>query len=135
MNRVIESGRLVGDPEMRYTADGSAVARYRLAVNAGYGDNRRTDFFDCVCFGKTAQFAETYLKKGNRVFISGSLQQNAYTTKDGQKRSNIEIRVLEHEFVDPKTVPATPYQPEAPSRDDVPEFLDIPEDDGSLPFV
>ncbi|MBM6828490.1 single-stranded DNA-binding protein [Anaerotignum lactatifermentans] len=102
MNKVVLLGRLTKDPEVRYTEGEKpvAVARYTLAVNRKYKVNGQAeaDFINCVAFGKTGEFAEKYLKKGQQIAITGRLQVNNWTDKDGNKRRNTDIVVEEHYF-------------------------------------
>ena len=86
MNKIILMGRLTRDPEVR-TGNGSTVARYTLAVDRRFkrdGDPD-ADFFNCTAFGKGAEFAEKYLKQGTKIAITGRIQSDNYTNKDGQK--------------------------------------------------
>ena len=91
MNRVILMGRLTRDPDVRYsTGDQSmAIARYTLAVDRrmrrdNNDPNAQTaDFPSCVAFGRQAEFAEKYLRKGTKVVVSGRLQTGKYTNKTG----------------------------------------------------
>lgn len=95
-------GRLTKNPEVRYTEGEKpvAVARYTLAVNRKYKANGQTeaDFIDCVAFGKIGEFAEKYLKKGQQIAITGRLQVNNWTDRDGNKRRNMGVVVEEHYF-------------------------------------
>ena len=100
MNKWIGCGRLTRDPEMR-DANGTMVARYSLAIDRK-GKKEETDYINCVCFGKTAEFAEKYLKKGTKILIVGRIQTGSYTNKDGQKVYTTDIVVEEHEFVESK---------------------------------
>ena len=86
MNKVILIGRIVRDPEVRYGgANNTAVARYTLAVDRKYKkDGEPTaDFINCVVFGKLAEFAEKYLKKGTKIAVTGRIQTGSYKNKDG----------------------------------------------------
>ena len=107
MNKVILIGRLTRDPEVRYQAgEGSmAIARYSLAVdrrrrqNAG-PDEPTADFINCVAFGRTAEFAEKYLRKGTKILVQGRIQTGSYTNKDGVRVYTTDVIVDEHEFVE-----------------------------------
>ena len=84
MNKIILMGRLTRDPEIRYSAGESqiAVARFSLAVDRRFkrsGDEVTSDFFNCCAFGKLAEFAEKYLRKGTKILLSGRLQNNNFT--------------------------------------------------------
>lgn len=107
MNKVILIGRLTRDPEVRYSQgeNSMAIARYTLAV-----DRRRTanaentaDFISCIGFGKTAEFAEKYLRKGIKMAIVGHIQTGSYTNKDGQKVYTTDVVVDEQEFAESKS--------------------------------
>lgn len=133
MNKVVLVGRLTKDPEIRVTPAGTTVGRYSLAVPTGYGENQTTSFFECVTFGKTAQFVEKYLKKGMKVIIEGQLQQRSYTNREGKTVSAVEILVQEHEFVESRQAGA---EPNPMKRKPAPDFVPIPDgvDDDDLPF-
>lgn len=129
MNFVVEHGRLTRDPEIRYTSgeNAMAVARYSIAVNRP-GKDKGADFFDCTAFGKQAEFAEKYLKKGMAILIEGSLRQDTWTDKNGQKRSSVGIVVNRHEFTEKRDERDQTPDPKAPG-----EFIPV-EGDEELPF-
>ena len=127
MNKVILSGRLTGDPEVRATQQ-TTVARYRLAV-----DKPRTneaDFISCVCFGKGAEFARDYLHKGMKIIVTGRITTGSYKDKDGRTVYTTDVVVEDHEFAEPKRSSYT-----APGTED--EFISIPDNAGDegIPFV
>ena len=99
MNKVILMGRLTRDVEMY--GQKSKVARFCLAVDRNYGEDE-TDFFNCVSFGKQAEFVEKYLKKGTKILISGRLQNNTYEDKQGNKVTSTQIITEEIEFAESK---------------------------------
>lgn len=104
MNKVILCGRLTKDPDVRYSQGENAmcIARYNLAVDRR-GKDKEADFINCVCFGKTAEFAEKYLKKGMKILISGRIQTGNYTDKEsGKKVYTTDVVVEEHEFCESK---------------------------------
>jgi len=106
MNKVILMGRLTRDPEVRYgqCSNNTAVCKYSLAVNRRFrkdGDPE-ADFFNCTVFGKGAEFAEKYFKKGQQVLITGRIQQDNYTNKNGEKVYSVQVIVDEQEFADSK---------------------------------
>lgn len=78
MNKVILMGRLTKAPEIKYLQNDNktVMARYTLAVDRRYGKDRerKADFISCVTFGKNAEFAESYLKKGTKIVISGNIR-------------------------------------------------------------
>ena len=104
MNKIILMGRLTKDPEMSSSQTGTSFARYSLAVDRRFkreGDPD-ADFFNCTSIGKQAEFVERYLKKGTKVVITGRLQNDNYTNKDGQKVYGVRIYVDEIEFAESK---------------------------------
>lgn len=106
MNKVILMGRLVRDPEVRYSqgAEPLAVARYTLAVDRPMKKNgeKEADFIGCVAFGKLGEFAEKHLKKGMKIAIEGRLQVRSWEEKDGKKRWTTEVVISSHEFCEKK---------------------------------
>lgn len=99
LNKVFLCGRICKDPEVR--SGDTMVAKYSLAVDRKYSKDKETDFINCVCFGKTAEFAEKYLKKGTKILIVGRIQTGSYE-KDGRKVYTTDIVVEEHEFCESK---------------------------------
>ncbi|MBQ8803390.1 MAG: single-stranded DNA-binding protein [Tyzzerella sp.] len=145
MNKVILMGRLTRDPEVRYSQGetATAVARYSLAVNrrfkrAGEPD---ADFFNCVAFGRAAEFAERYLRQGTKIVIAGRLQTGSYTNRDGVRVNTIDIIVEEQDFAESKAASGASnnsYQASpapSPSADIGDGFMNIPDGiDEELPF-
>ena len=99
MNKTILMGRLTRDAEI--FGQKSKVARFTLAVDRSFGEDE-TDFFNCVSFGKQAEFVEKYLKKGIKVLVTGSLQTNSYEDKNGNKVNSIQIVTSDIEFCESK---------------------------------
>lgn len=107
MNKVILMGRLTRDPEVRYSqgASQTAVARFSIAVDRRFGKREGepdADFFNCTAFGKTAEFVERYLHKGTKIALSGRIQNDNYTNKDGQMVYSVRIIVDDVEFAESK---------------------------------
>ena len=97
VNRAMLVGHLGGDPESRYTQSGTAVANFNVATNesrknaeGSYQDH--TEWHRCVLFGKPAETAAQYLKKGQLVYIEGRLRTRSWEDKDGNKRTTTEIQ-------------------------------------------
>lgn len=93
-NKVILIGRVTRDPELRYTPNGKPVASFSVAVDrnrGGQGQERETDFIDCVVWQQSAEFASKYATKGRLVCVEGRLQVRSYETQDGQKRKAYEV--------------------------------------------
>lgn len=148
MNKVILSGRLTRDPEVRYSQNSEnplAIARYTLAVDRrfnsrGDGDNgQMADFISIVAFGKSGEFAEKYLHKGTKMIVTGHIQTGSYTNKDGQTVYTTEVVVEDQEFAESKNGSNTNSgnsnpQPSTPAEDN--GFMNIPDGfDEELPFT
>ena len=111
MNKVILMGRLTRDPEIRYSQgeNNNAVARYTLAVDRRFqrSADQTADFIPCVAFGRSAEFAEKWLKQGTKICITGRIQTGSYTNKDGVKVYTTDIIVEEQEFAESKNAAAS----------------------------
>ena len=102
MNDVTLLGRLVRDPEIRTGKDDFVVASYTLAVDRPWKNKdgeRDADFIRCQAFGGAAEFAETYLSKGDPILIKGRIQTGSYKDKDGETVYTTDVIVQTHEFV------------------------------------
>ncbi len=113
LNRSILAGRLVADPEVRYTGDETAVAHFRLAINRGSKKKgtETTDFINCVAFGPLAKICGEYLKKGKLVAVEGRLSIRSYEGKDGQKKTATEVIIDDMQMLDSKFFTATSKEP------------------------
>ena len=99
MNSFSGIGRLTRDPDVRYNPNTQvAVARFTIAIDSGYGDNKRTDFPSIVVFGNMAEVVEKYLKKGSQVAVQGRLQTGSYE-KDGVRHYTTDIIASNIEFL------------------------------------
>ena len=147
MNKVILIGRLCRDPEIRYSQQGDeqmAVARYTLAVDRRYKkDNEQSaDFISCVAFGRSAEFADKYLKQGTKICVCGRIQTGSYTNRDGNKVYTTDVVVEEQEFAESKNTAGNDgnnSRQQAPSPAPDPReasgFMSIPEGiEDDLPF-
>lgn len=125
LNRVVLVGNLTRDPEMRFTTAGKPVTQFGVAVNRiPYTNDQgqrveEVDFFKVVVFGRQAETAHQYLKKGSGVAIDGRLRSRRWETEDGQKRSAVEVNAQNVQFL-PRGGEAAP----APT-DAGPDFMDI----------
>ncbi len=137
MNRCILIGRIVRDPDVRWTqgAEQMCIARYTLAIDRPTKE-KATDFISCITFGKTAEFAEKYLHKGMKIAVEGRIQTGSYTNKDGQKVYTTDVVVDKHEFCERVDSNTQNAQPEAQPTDWNEGFMHIPEsaDDAGLPW-
>ena len=116
MNKVILMGRLTRDPDIRYAQSESqmAIARYTLAVDrrmrrsqdGASQDQQTADFIGCVAFGRSAEFAEKYLRQGTKIVVEGRIQTGSYTNKEGQKVYTTDVVVENQEFAESKNASA-----------------------------
>ncbi len=137
-------GRLVRDPDVRYSQGdkSTAVARFSLAVDRRFKreGEPQADFINCVSFGRSAEFAEKYLRKGTKIAITGRIQTGSYTNRDGQKVYTTDVVVEEQEFAESKTASAgnadsRPADRPSPSNASSDGFMNIPDGiDEELPF-
>lgn len=139
LNHITLMGRIVRDIELRRTNSGKAVASFTVAVDRDFsqGDQKETDFIDCVAWQNTAEFVNKYFKKGSMAVVSGRLQIRGWTDKDGNKRRTAEVVAESVYFGEGKkadTTPATGYQngysKPAPAQD----FAILEDDDAQLPY-
>jgi single-strand DNA-binding protein len=101
MNKVIELGRLGKDVELRYTQSGKAFATFSLAVDDGFGENKKTYWLSVVVWDKLAERCANSLHKGSKVLVEGKLTTRT-TEKDGKKSTFWDIVAFGVEFLDPK---------------------------------
>ncbi|HWH49340.1 MAG TPA: single-stranded DNA-binding protein [Burkholderiales bacterium] len=97
VNKVILIGNLGRDPEVRYMPSGDAVANISIATTETWKDKNgekqeKTEWHRVAMFGKTAEIAGEYLKKGSQVYIEGRLETRKWTDKEGQERTTTEVR-------------------------------------------
>ena len=156
MNKVFLIGRLVRDPELRYTSSNIPVATFSLAVNrnfAGQNGERETDFINIVVWRKQAENCKNYINQGSQVAIDGRIQTRSYDDQNGQKRYITEVVADNVQFLDTKasreqrmeTSNINPYnlgsqEPRTMNMGDIPEdpFKDFGEEikieENDLPF-
>lgn len=130
INTVTVVGNLTRDAEIRAVGE-TTVARFGLALNEVYKDRQgvkqeKTHFIDCEVWGPVTRVLEQYTRKGDRLGVTGSLQQENWETKEGEKRSKISIRVKDLQLLSPK--PAD--RQDAPRRQPPP----VPPKDEDIPF-
>ena len=138
MNNITLMGRLTRDPELRRTQSGTAVANFTLAVNRDYsgkGEERKTDFIDCVAWKGTGEFISKYFTKGQMIAVVGSLQMRDWTDKDGNKRRSAEVMINRAYFTGGNNNDYTAnYVDGELTPVSVSDFAEMTEDDGDLPF-
>ena len=120
LNDVRMVGRLTRDPELRFTAKGAAVCRFDLAVNRRYKDatgewKDDTSFVPVVVWREAGQRCGERLKKGSPVYVEGRLRSRSWETKDGQKRSGLEVESLRVQFLEKSEGPAAKEDESSPS--------------------
>lgn len=137
MNNAVIMGRLTKQPEVRYTQDNLAVARYTLAVDR-IGKKGEADFIPVVVFGKGAEFAEKYFTKGLRVCVQGRIQTSSYEGKNGTVYRT-DVIAEKQEFADGKQGNVQPNAETAENGKNggnFDGFMSIPDDiNEELPFV
>lgn len=122
-------GRLTKDPEVRYTSEGQAIAKFTLAVDRRQKD--QADFIPVTAFGKLAEFAEKYLTKGTKIFIEAAVQNNNYTSEDGVNHYGFSFIANNIEFCESKSKESKPTPASCGDG-----FMNIPEGiDEDLPFA
>ena len=129
-NVIMITGRLCADPEPKAMQSSTAMAVFRVAVDrrfGGKGADKKTDFFNCVAFGKTAEFITTYFHKGDGIELVGSMESDEWTDRDGQKRIGWKIRADMASFPPTRKADAagTPAAEPSPM---------VPVDESDLPF-
>ena len=148
LNIVCLMGRICNDLELKQTSSGLSVTSFRIACDRSYckaGQERQTDWIDCVAWRNTAEHVCKWFKKGQLIAVQGELQTRNYTDRDGNKRKATEVVVSQAHFAESKkesnnnTYQKPKEQPQntqpAPdiSADDTGDFEEIPSD-SDLPF-
>lgn len=139
MNKVILMGRPTKNPEVRYSQGekSTAIARYTLAVDRRFkrDNEQNADFINCIAFGKSAEFAEKYFRKGIKVVVTGRIQTGSYTNKDGQKVYTTDVVVEDQEFAESKATSQQNQQNNSTPVTDGDGFMNIPDGiDDEMPF-
>lgn len=135
LNIVTIQGRLCDTPQVRYTQAQKPVVSTAIAVERDFknGDEKTTDFVNCVFFGQQAEFLSKYFSKGSMAICSGRLQSRHWEDKDGRKRIEWEVIVDRVWFGESKKKDE-PLPPGVVGRVDKSKFTELPETDGDLPF-
>ncbi len=123
VNKVILIGRLGTDPDLRYTPSGQAVANFNIATDESWKSKDgqmqdRTEWHRIVLWGRQAEIANEYLKKGSKVYIEGRLQTRNWEDKDGVKRWTTEIIGQSMQFLDSRDSSGSSAPPEPPPLED-----------------
>lgn len=131
INKVILMGRLTREPELRHLEMDKSVCGFTIAIDNGYGDNKRTDFVNCVAWNKTAEFISKYFAKGKMIIVIGRVTSRSWETQDGHKRYVTEVIANEVNFGETKAARQTGTQQ---SMQDDNGFIPLDENDDDLPF-
>ncbi|MBR6230215.1 MAG: single-stranded DNA-binding protein [Eubacterium sp.] len=153
MNKLILMGNLTRDPEIRYSQGSNmAIARFSIAVNRRFPREGEpdSDFFNCTAFGKQAEFVEKYFHKRSRMLLSGRVQNDNYTNKNGEKVYSVQVIAEDIEFAERKSAADAafsagagqgggdnpmPAPPEPSGADGGDDFVDIEgAGQGDIPF-
>ena len=145
LNHIVIMGRLARDPELRRTQTGTPVASFRLAVDRDFKDKasgeRITDWIDVTAWSYTAEFVSKYFTKGRMAVVSGRLQTQEWTDRDGNKRRSVGVVADSVYWGDARregdgqsaTAQAPAYQ--TPAYQPQQDFIELPDDgSGNLPF-
>lgn len=145
LNHIVIMGRLARDPELRRTQTGTPVASFRLAVERDFKDKasgeRITDWIDVTAWSYTADFVSKYFTKGRMAVVSGRLQTQEWTDRDGNKRRSVGVVADSVYWGDARrdgdgqsaAAPAPGYQ--TPAYQPQQDFIELPDDgSGNLPF-
>ena len=153
INKAILMGRLTRDPELRHTGTGKPVCSFSIAIDNGYGENRQTDFINCVAWNKTAEFVNQYFGKGKMIIVIGRISTRTWEGQDRKQNYVAEVVANEVSFGESKrsqeaysgSGASSSYQggyqqqqqqpsaPPMPSLDDD-DFSPLSETDDDLPF-
>ena len=131
LNRAILMGRLTKDIEIKTTTGGTTIGRTTLAIDRRFqrqGEERKADFINILCFGKTAEFAQKYFGKGNMMCVVGPIQSRSWDGQDGKKNYATEVIADEVNFCGEKRTDSNQNQ-----GTDNSGFMPV-NDDTDLPF-
>ena len=114
-SKTVIAGNVGRDAEMHMTPSGKNVTQFSVAVNIGYGDNKKTQWYEVVTWEKQAEVCDQYVKKGMLVLCDGVVELNQYTAKDGTPKASLRLTAREVKFlsrVDEQTAPAGDEAPD-----------------------
>lgn len=145
MNKAILIGRLTRDPELRYTGQGTALARFTVAINRRRQKDKpqEADFINCLAWGVAAENLSKYQSKGNQIAVHGRIQTGSYENKEGRKVYTTEVVAEEIEFIGSRNSSNSNNGQQALDQNGIPnqdfgvpldDFHPIEDDDDDLPF-
>ena len=139
LNKVMLIGNVGQDPELRYTPDGNPVANFSIAVNRRrrvreeYKDE--TEWFNIVCFSRTAENVNQYLSKGQKVYVEGRFQSSEYVGQDGNQRKSFEVIANEVTFLSTRNEAESANQNNVQSNEKAETSVaDTEDEDKDLPW-
>jgi single-strand DNA-binding protein len=146
-NHIVLVGRLVADPELRQTQDGTPVCSFRIAVDrprGRAGGEKQTDFFGVSIWRQRGERAAEFLQKGRLVLIAGRLQVREYTDKENNRRTAVEVQADDFQMLDSRPGGAggtgaagaggAERAPSAAPSSDLPEYKYDAESEEEVPF-
>ena len=102
MNKCMFLARTTKEIELKHTANNTAIGKFAIAVDTGYGENKKTNFFNMTAWGKTAETLSQYAPKGTKLMLECQATQNQYQDKNGNNVNTVEFTVLNFEFAESK---------------------------------
>ena len=139
LNNISIAGRITKTPELKYTNTNKAVLSFCIAVEEDFGENKNTDFIDCVAWNKTAEFISRYFDRGDMIILSGRLKTSTWEDQNGNKRKDTKVWVSNTYFgggkrKDPEPQASEPMPPTPPPVDYDPRAVQEV-DKHELPFM
>ena len=139
LNKVMLIGNVGQDPELRYTPDGNPVANFSIAVNrrrrVGEDYKDETEWFNIVCFSRTAENVNQYLTKGQKVYVEGRFQSSEYVGQDGNQRKSYEVIANDVTFLSTRSETEAANQSiSTPESATDAKSVDSEEEDKDLPW-
>lgn len=140
LNNISIMGRLTKAPELKYTASNKPVLSFAIANDSGFGDNKQTDFIDCVAWNKTAEFISQYFDRGDLIILAGKLTTRTWQDQNGNNRKTTEVLVGSVDFGGKKreaiegTQAAQPPKPMTPPPVEYDARAEQEVDEQALPF-
>lgn len=128
LNHITIMGRLTKDPELRRTGSGIAVASFRVAVDRDYaqsGQQRKTDFIDCVAWRQAGEFVAKYFRKGSMIVVEGRLEMRTWDDRDGIRHTSAEINVENAYFGESKRQEGVAVEPPPEERPPYADTMDL----------
>ena len=133
LNHITIMGRLTADPELRRTTTNKAVCSFTIACDKP-GKDSGASFIPCVAWEKTGEFISQYFSKGSAIVLEGRIESRQYETKDGQKRTIIELVASQAHFCGKREESAPKNDSFAYSKPPFPDFTNLEGEDLALPF-